>query len=759
VYTFCMWYLLRTLNRLDPESAEFVQEITQSLTRTLTILLAALLLFAAYLAGAGRPDRFLTPVMQITPPILLTTWLALLLVDRRPLLACAIWQGGMILSTTLALVFFQRPEIALFYPLLPLVAAVTAGWPLALVSSAVVIGVLGLTALPPYAFPLAPEYRLLASAGAALTGLVSGIGATALMAVAQRSARDSYHARAQMEDFRHQRVALFQTQEDLLQANRELARLSERMKTLTQVAEDARRVKEEFVANVSHELRTPLNMIIGFSELIAKAPGIYGSLPPALLADIAAIQRNSQHLSDLVNDVLDLSQIEAGRMALVKDWVTIQDLVSAAVSATQVLFEMKGLYLVSQLPPEPVPIFCDSTRIREVLLNLLSNAGRFTERGGITIHARLVEDHLVVSVSDTGPGIAPENQLRLFEPFQQVDNSIRREGGSGLGLSISKRFVELHEGKMWLESEVGQGTTFFFSLPAYFAAGNPAAGGSGARRWITAYSQPERVFQRSKAPAPVVVPRYVLLDRGSMLRRLFNRYLEDIELTCVPGLAEARAEIERTPAQALIINAASLEIPPQEIETLALPFDTPVVTCWIASDDEAAQRLGVDKYLVKPIGRERLIETLDALETQLGKEIKTILLVDDQLEILQLFGRMLTASEKRYSVLRARDGKQALEIMRERHPDAVLLDLVMPEMDGFQVLGEKNRDETIHNIPVVVVSSKDPTGAPIVSNLLTIGRSGGISARELLESIQSVTHVLAGGETLNHAAHKKETIG
>jgi len=360
------------------------------------------------------------------------------------------------------------------------------------------------------------------------------------------------------------------------------------------------------------------------------------------------------------------------------------------------------------------------------------------------VRAWLEGEQLTVSVTDTGPGIAPEDQQRLFEPFQQLDNSIRREGGSGLGLSISKRFVEMHDGKMWMESRLGQGTTFFFSLPIH----TPVAGRGGdaptsaARRWITAYTQPERVFDRSKAPSPVVVPRFVLLDRGSALQRMFTRYIENIECIRVPGLDEARAEIQRSPAHALVINSASYPVSNEQIEQLDLPYVTPVMTCWIASDEDMAHQMGVERYLVKPVSRERLIETLHDIEARQGGELRTILLVDDKIEILQLFGRMLTTTDQRYSVLRARDGVQALEILRERRPDAVLLDLVMPNMDGFHVLAEKNQDESIRDIPVVVVSSKDPTGSPIVSNLLLIGRSNGISARELLDCIQLAARVL-----------------
>ncbi len=548
-------------------------------------------------------------------------------------------------------------------------------------------------------------------------------------------------ARRLLEEAREQRMELKQVQEDLYQANQELARLSDRLKAMAQAAEEARRVKEEFVANVSHELRTPLNMIIGFSEMITQAPQVYGAeLPPALLADIAAIQRNSQHLASLVDDVLDLSQIEAGRMALSKEWASIQEIIEAAVSAVQPLFESKGLSLEIEVPPDLPALFCDSMRIRQVMLNLLSNAGRFTEKGGVQVRAWREGEDIVVSVADTGPGIALEDQERLFEPFQQLDGSIRRRhGGSGLGLSISKRFVEMHKGRMWLESEVGVGTTVYFSLPLSLPA--PAVlVGNEAARWFSFYHQYEPRTRRSKAPPPKPAPRFVLLERGETLQRLLGRYMEGVEFVSVRDMDEALRELSRSPAQALIVNDSALKQMPSWMGRLAhLPYGTPAVVCWVPGEDEAAQQLGVVRYLIKPVTRDALLSVLE----DLGRQVRTVLLVDDEPEALQLFARMLSSARRGYRVLRAPSGRRALDLLRERQPDVMILDLVMPGMNGFDVLREKSRDPVLRQIPVVVISARDPTGEPIVSNTLTITRSGGLSVRDLVTCIQAVSEVLS----------------
>ena len=280
-----------------------------------------------------------------------------------------------------------------------------------------------------------------------------------------------------MDEALDQRLELRETQDDLVHANRELERLSERLAGMYEVAEEARRAKEQFVANVSHELRTPLNMIIGFSEMISEAPDAYGvELPPSLLADVGVILRNSQHLAGLVDDVLDLSQVASGQATLSQEWTSLAEIAEEVQEAVRPLFEVKGLAHVVDVPADLPPAYCDRTRIRQVLLNLVSNAARFTEHSEVQTRARREGNNLVVSVTDFGPGIAPEQRERIFAPFQQADNSIRRRfGGTGLGLNISKQFVEMHGGRLWLESQVGSGSTFYFSLPL------PAEGPAGAR--------------------------------------------------------------------------------------------------------------------------------------------------------------------------------------------------------------------------------------------------------------------------------------
>jgi len=589
---------------------------------------------------------------------------------------------------------------------------------------------------------LPPSYALEIVFMGLFAGVLGWTATYAMLTVTQWSLFSQREAQRNLEEAQLHRMELRQVQEDLILANQELTRLSVRLRAMHQIAEEARQAKEVFVANVSHELRTPLNMIIGFSELITQSPKIYGvELPPALLSDIATIQRNSQHLSELVNDVLDLSRVEADRMTLSKDWTDISEIIGDAVVTVQPLYDSKGLYLKIDIPQDLPPVFCDSTRIRQVIINLLSNAGRFTEQGGVEIQVRSEDDQLLVSVIDTGPGLAQEEQQKLFKPFQQLDGTIQhRFGGSGLGLTISKRFVELHHGRMWLESEKGMGASVFFSLP--IGAPPTVILADAPIRWINPYEPYEPRTRRFKAPRPKIRPRYVLLEEEDELRRIFGRYLDDVELVSVRDIETAIQEISQVPAQALVVNASPFEDESALMTRLSsLPYGTPAIACWAPCNNKVLKRLGIARYLVKPIDRETLLSAL----AEIG-DVKEVLLVDDNPELLQLFARMLSADDLHYAVLRASNGRRALSMLRQRQPDVMLLDLIMPDMDGYQVLREKREDPAIRDIPVVVISSRDPLGEPLVSNNLIVTRRGGLSMPEVVASVQSLSRILNPSE-------------
>lgn len=730
-----MWHFYRRSLIENIELFESIDELHQSALRKLVIAMGGVYLLWLVIDSMARPS-FVVPFGFISLVLIGCCGFVLYLLPRHFLLAAFAWLVGIASVISLTLFFYTIPEISFLFTLLPLMAAIMIGLPAAVLVEVLMISWLILFSKILGWIPVPGSYLLWIGLGGFLTMLIGWAGTSTFTMLLDWFSYSYSLARRNVDEARDQRLELKQIQEDLILTNRELVRLSDRLKAMTVMAEDALKAKEEFVANVSHELRTPLNMIIGFTEMIVKSPHLYGGrFSPKLLADITAVQRNAQHLSELVDDVLDLSQVEAGRMALTREWGDLKVVIHQAVDQVRALYETKNLSLHVDLTEEDLGAFCDLTRIREVIINLLSNAGRFTEQGGVTITAHHKGEQVVISVTDTGPGIAERDQARVFEPFQQLDTSIRRKhGGSGLGLAICKRFVEMHDGKMWLESTVGVGTTFSFSLPVDVVSNQNSP---RPKRWINPYQSYEVRNRPFKAPLQPVVPRYVVVEQDDRLSRLFRRYLPDVEVLHVTNHEEAVNALAQSPAHLLVINSPMKQLDGSLGAVLSdLPFGTPVATCWIPGNDAYARQLGVVQYLIKPVSSEMLLAALASL----GTNIQTVLVADDEPEMLQLFARQLSAADKKYRVLQASTGRQALDMIRARSPQAVILDLMMPEMDGFEVLREMQKDDQLRSIPVLIVSSRDPAGAQIISDTLSLTRSGGLSLNDLLAGLQ----ILAG---------------
>ncbi len=691
---------------------------------------------AAFIVFANA-DRFANPVQWLLPAILLFCLPAPVWAMRHRSYLASAWLlvTGCLLVELMIVAWGRLSAVAALLAVPAGLAALSISLP-AGVAVAVVCSLL-LELVPAPLLAASSELRSVALIGVWATLGLIWLTTRPLLTAVQWSWSSYEQSRRLLEQARDAQVRLKQTLTDLADANLELTRLNRLAQGLRQAAEEARRAKEQFVANVSHELRTPLNMIIGFSEMIVEEPETYsGRIPPALVADLEVILRNSQHLASLIDDVLDLSQIETGQMALTKERTSLLEVIETAIVAVRPLFETKGLYLESNVPADLPAVFCDPTRVREVILNLLSNAGRFTECGGVCLRAWKEEGDLVVSIADTGPGIAAEDRSKLFQPFQQLDGSTsRRYGGTGLGLSISKSFVEMHGGSMWMESERGSGTTFYFRLPIDPSA--PVDGGFA--RWFSPYWHYEERTRRTLARPAALRPRLIVLESRDALQRLLTRYLPEAEIVPVRTLAEAATELARVPAQALLLNEVSVADALRQLSGTSLPYGTPAIVYSMPGLHEAAGALGVADYLVKPISRDVLLAAVD----QLPLKGRTILVVDDEPEALRLFWRMLSSAGRGYSVLTAADGKQALEILRDQHPDAALIDLAMPEMDGFQLLAAMNAEPGLSDIPTVVISARDPTGQPVISNALAVARGGGLSVPQLLALTEAITSCLS----------------
>jgi len=666
---------------------------------------------------------------------------------RWPRWANLVWGVGLLAVVTLAVALFGRPELASFYALVPLLVSLVAEWRWGLASQ---LALLLILALGGRRLGLGDLSALMPMSVLVLGGVALVLGwvfARELYVTAEWGMGHYYVARHQVQELREQRVGLLRAQEDRNLANMELARLTDRLAMMTQLAEEARRAKEEFVARVSHELRTPLNMIVGFSEVIMRSPEVYGpELPGSLLADVSAIHRNSVHLSELVDDVLDLSQVDAGRVALTREWIRAGELVHSAVEAVRGLFESKGLTVEVDIEDEALALFVDATRIRQVIINLLGNAGRFTDQGGVVVQVRSSSDQeVVVSVKDTGPGIAPEEQQKLFEPFFQAQSLLRgHKGGTGLGLSISKRFVEMHGGRIWLESQVGRGSEFSFALPLTPRATAQERLGMVAQRWFSPYQEYDPRDHPAQLPEVPPGPRYVVLEREENLARMVRRYSQAAEVVGVDQVEGVRPELARTPANALLVNA-----PPDELRAWlrgplsSIPYATPLLSCWLPGREEAARRLRVQDYLLKPVTREQLTGAIEGVARGTGAPVRRILLVDDEPDVLRLFIRMLSSDGQGYHLNQALTAERGLQLLRQRRPDLVLLDLLMPDMDGFEFLRAKSGDASIRDIPVVVVSSRNPEGQARVCPMLEVRQGDGLTTLELLRCIEGLTQILA----------------
>lgn len=536
-------------------------------------------------------------------------------------------------------------------------------------------------------------------------------------------------ARDLLEEVRDRKTELQQALADLAHAYRELDLLNERVTAMRLVAEEAQAAKTAFVAKVSHEFRTPLNMIIGLTDLLMDTPEIYGDeLSPELLEDLKIVHRNCEHLSKMVNDILDLSQTAVGRLALHREWTNLAEDIKAALTIVHPLLEKKDLTLQINIPLELPPVYCDRTRVSQVILNLVSNAARFTDQGGITLFACQQDQDIVIKVADTGPGVLPEDQQRIFEPFWQGSGSPWHDRkGSGLGLSISKQFVELHGGQMWLDSEPGQGSTFSFKLPI----SPPTSPSVTAARWVNQEWIWHERTSKAKLPQLSYKQRVIIYDdRGEHLYHQLTHCSDEIEFIRVDELEQVIQAAQAVPAHALIINTTSNHHSEPLIEQarLAVP-DTPIIVGNFPSPTHRAFEAGAINYLLKPIMRTDLEDAIKAV----GRPIKRVLIADDDPDLRQLLKRMLLMSgADALEIITASSGKQALAQLRRKTPDLMLIDIAMPDMDGWQTLAQKEQDESIKDIPVIVISAEDPASRPIISRRLSAMMGSGISVDKFL---------------------------
>lgn len=483
----------------------------------------------------------------------------------------------------------------------------------------------------------------------------------------------------------------------------ENARLFTEMEKAKDAAESANRAKSTFLANISHELRTPLNAIIGYSEMLAEdfeGEEELGDFIP----DLQKIRAAGKDLLELINSVLDLSKVEAGKMELFLETFDVAQLVQEVESTIKPLVDKNANTLVVNCVPDFGSMHADSAKIRQGLFNLLSNAARFTEGGTITLDvARETVDSVdwvIFDVSDTGIGMTPEQVGNLFQAFSQAESSTTHKfGGTGLGLVITRRFCRMMGGDVTVDSEYGVGTTFTIRLPAEVVEHKAGS--------ATAAPEALREVPQARAGTGTVLVIDDDPNVSDMMRRFLSKEGFRVE-TALGGEEGLRLARELRP-DAITLDVIMPNMDGWSVLTAlkANPdlSSIPVIMLTIVDDESKGYALGASDYMIKPIDRERLVSMLQKYQdTSLPF---SVLVVEDDIATRDMMRQVL--EKEGWTVSEAKDGREALMRVAENPPSLILLDLMMPEMNGFQFAEELCKHKDWRSIPIVVVTAKDLT--------------------------------------------------
>ncbi|MEW6752505.1 MAG: response regulator [Candidatus Latescibacterota bacterium] len=551
----------------------------------------------------------------------------------------------------------------------------------------------------------------------------------------QRTLGELRRLNEELEDRVHRRTA------ELEEATSRLEVQMGAVEEANRQIQEANTLKSQFLASMSHELRTPMNAIVGFTRIVhRKARGL---LPARQVENLAKILQSADMLMSLINDILDLSRIEAGRLEIAPQRFSLHEVVRSSLDTVAAMVR-DPVRICAELAPQADLVYSDPGRVRQIVVNLLSNAAKFTEAGHITVTVRPAGPGQVeLAVADTGIGIPAEAQEYIFEEFRQVDGTTtRRHGGTGLGLAISRKLARMLGGDICVASAPGRGSTFTLSLPAAYrpAGGRPAA--------------PEDPGGPIAALAPPPRPGRVLLaiDDDPQVISLIGQELEE-EGYRVVGATGAVEGIER--ARQLRPCAITLDVlmPGMDgweaiwrLKSDPRTCDIPLIVLSIVDDRDLGFRLGADEYLVKPVDRERLLAVLRRYASCSPRA----LVADDDPVAVDLVRQLL--EEEGWQVDSAADGARALEAIGRQRPEVLLLDLVMPEVDGFEVLQRLRAAPATRDLPVIAITAGDLSQterAELQRRAARLIEKGGLDRTRLLSELRACLAALdpnpAGG--------------
>lgn len=669
---------------------------------------------------------------SLVPIVLAGLLVTFLLLRHFPHAAVAWFLVWAVAAATTASWLLHSSAALALYPIISLTALVLLH-PLAGVftSTAAAALLLGLWQLGPLSFLSAD--RLIEVTVMSLLAVIVPWSLWRNMVTAIYWSLDSYtRAQQNLAEARTHRGNLVQALRQLDSAYYRLERANAALEIAWKSAEAAERSKSEFVTSISHELRTPLNLIVGFSDMIVTSPASYGApLPAAYRSDVFVIYRNAQHLLTLTEDVIDLARVGAGRLALTRETTDLGSVIGEACDTVREYITAKGLELGIDIQTNIPPLSIDRARIRQVLLNLLMNAARFTVQGTISVAATASESWVAVTVRDTGCGISPDNVPKVFEEFYHQEREPSRQqtvfGGTGLGLPISRKLVALHGGQMTVESTVGVGTAFTFTLPVSEVDGVSVDGVAAA--------------SLGRRPPGVGERTLVLVTNDRRLATFLQRHLRGCRVLAVPDLDEAARLAVELHAEAILADLDARDPSRSQLAQHAQYAPVPIIWLPLPHQERVASALGAVAFLPKPLSRAELQATIEGMD----RPVRTILVTDDDDDFLRMISRMLQddTDGAGYRVRTARNGREALASIETEKPDVLLLDLAMPDMSGREVIAALAQDPMLADIPIVVVSAEDQGDwRAQLQGTVTIEKPNGMRLEELLSLVDSALGAL-----------------